>query len=264
VSTVQHAPAVCAGHLPNKLLFGQGTPPLWPALACCARLLHWTISRSPALQCGLLVKQPTEFRDGGARVSVAHSGGAGALARGVTARASSKRQLICSGVPRLKPNRSHLRSCAIQWFLESSGPKQAARRDAEPAATLTMPISRMGTPRYSPFVNYFGWSRFPAACERCRAHACGCRGLSERFTFGACRSQRPIGGTVSGTRPILAAWPRNRSRTLHRSKCESGCSCSASEAAPTGSVLALPARSLPRWSWGSHRAGWARTPHPDG
>jgi hypothetical protein len=78
---------------------------------------------------------------------VAHSGAAGALPRGVIWRASSKLHLVCSGVPRFKPNCSHFWPLIIHGFWESSGPEQLASREAETAATATMLVSRMGTSR---------------------------------------------------------------------------------------------------------------------
>jgi hypothetical protein len=57
-------------------------------------------------------------------------------------------------------------------------------------------------------------------------------------------------------------WPSSRHRTVHRSECESGCSCSASEAAPSGSVLALPARLSRRWSCGVSSCGMGEDASP--
>jgi hypothetical protein len=58
--------------------------------------------------------------DNNATIMLVHgrSGGGGAPPRGVARRASSRRHLACSGVPRLKPNCSHFWSCAIHGFSE--------------------------------------------------------------------------------------------------------------------------------------------------
>jgi hypothetical protein len=99
--------------------------------------------KGPAFFACPVAQRPTEFRGSGAGMSVAHSRGAGALPRGVARRASSSWHLVCSGVPRLKPNFSHFWLWAIHGFLESSGPKQPPRSGAETAATATMLVSRM-------------------------------------------------------------------------------------------------------------------------
>jgi hypothetical protein len=132
-----------------------GTPPR-PALAlgvrlaagssCCPGPLPPTSSKGSGL-CLRACPAANRISRGRCRVSVAQSGAAGALPRGVAWRASSNRHLVCSGVPRLKPNCSHFWLWAIHGFLESSGPKQPPRRGAETAATATTLVSRMGTSR---------------------------------------------------------------------------------------------------------------------
>jgi hypothetical protein len=110
-------------------------------------------------------------------ISGLQSGAAGALPRGVSWRASSMRHLACSGVSRLKPNCSHLRSYAIHGFLECS--ELQLPRGAETAATAIMPISRMGNlSASSPIGNCHGLSVFPARYETVPAvsNPQGCRG----------------------------------------------------------------------------------------
>ena len=208
-----------------------GTPPPWPALDSCVGCVWYASApRGPGsclrgasagvgvlsahLPNSLCVARPNPIAknidiDRSFAVAVRGIGGLSpvrpALPRGVSWRASSRRHLVCSRVSRLKPNCSHLRSYAIHGFLECSE-LQLTRRGAETAATAIMPISRMGTSRLvPPSATATVCPCSPRVRNRAgRLQSLGLpRLLSERVTFSAYRSQRPIGGALLGARPIL-------------------------------------------------------------
>jgi hypothetical protein len=78
------------------------------------------------------------------------SAGAGDAPRGVASRARSRRQLECSGVPRVKPSCSHFLVCAANGFVELSPGKQPDSRTADAVAMAMRMVRRTEISGWAP------------------------------------------------------------------------------------------------------------------
>jgi hypothetical protein len=94
------------------------------------------------------------------------SAGAGDAPRGVASRARSRRQLECSGVPRVKPSCSHFLVCAANGFVELSPGKQPDNRAADAAAMAMRMVRRTGISGSAPLRPEMGLVKYMRAKQK--------------------------------------------------------------------------------------------------